>query len=400
MDFHDRNITVCILNVLVLFSTFLIRFVMPVQTPHHRGAISNPDGRFERHRRDRIDDGWHSGTYGAVTEDTGNGTPQCDGDGESPPLPTVVTTDHARTVITRNSSPDIPFDRSINPYRGCEHGCIYCFARPSHGYLGLSSGIDFETRLFAKPDAPALLDRELRQPGYRCQPIAIGTNTDPYQPVERRLGIMRGILEILAAFHHPVTITTKSALILRDIDILAAMAKNGLVSVTLSITTLDRPLARRLEPRAAVPEKRLETLGALAAASIPAGVSVAPLIPGLTDHEMERILEAATGRGANSASWLLLRLPLEVAPLFDQWLAHHFPDRRDRVLNLLRQCRGGRLNDPRFGQRFSGSGSYHAMLSGRFRIATERLRLGSRPELRTDLFRPPPRQGDQLSLFG
>jgi len=260
--------------------------------------------------------------------------------------------------------------------------------------------LDFETRLFAKPEAGALLDQELRHPGYRCQPIAIGTNTDPYQPVERQAAIMRAILTVLAAFAHPVTITTKSALILRDRDILTDLARRRLVSVTVSITTLDRDLARRLEPRAAVPAARLATLQALAEAGIPVAVNVAPVIPGLTDPELETILEAAVKHGATAASWLLLRLPYEVGDLFTDWLALHAPHRRDRVLSLLRQCRGGRLNDPRFGHRFAAQGPFAAMLRDRFRIASRKLGLADRPILRTDLFRLPPRPGDQLSLFG
>jgi DNA repair photolyase len=359
----------------------MVSFVMADPPRTQRGAPSNPDGRFERHRREEVDDGWWR-------ED------------DLPPLKTTLEPDRARSVITRNQSPDIPFDRSINPYRGCEHGCIYCYARPTHAYLGLSPGLDFETRLFAKPEAGVLLDQELRRPGYRCQPIAIGTNTDPYQPVERRAGIMRAILGVLAAFAHPVTITTKSALILRDRDILADMARRRLVSVTVSITTLDRDLARRLEPRAAVPAARLATLKGLADAGIPVAVNVAPVIPGLTDSEMEAILDAAAGNGATAASWLLLRLPFEVSDLFSDWLALHAPNRRDRVLTLLRQCRGGRLNDPRFGHRFAAQGPFAAMLRDRFRIASRKLGLVDRPILRTDLFRPPPRPGDQLSLFG
>jgi len=359
----------------------MLSFAMADHPQAHRGAPSNPDGRFERHCREEVDDGWWR-------------------DDDLPPLKTTLEPDRARSVITRNQSPDIPFDRSINPYRGCEHGCIYCYARPTHAYLGLSPGLDFETRLFAKPEAGALLDQELRHPGYRCQPIAIGTNTDPYQPVERQAAIMRAILTVLAAFAHPVTITTKSALILRDRDILTDLARRRLVSVTVSITTLDRDLARRLEPRAAVPAARLATLQALAEAGIPVAVNVAPVIPGLTDPELETILEAAVKHGATAASWLLLRLPYEVGDLFTDWLALHAPHRRDRVLSLLRQCRGGRLNDPRFGHRFAAQGPFAAMLRDRFRIASRKLGLADRPILRTDLFRLPPRPGDQLSLFG
>lgn len=348
----------------------------------HRGSASNPDGRFKRHRRDAIDDGWWQ-------------------DDDLPPLKTTLTREHARRIITANDSPDIPFTQSINPYRGCEHGCIYCYARPSHAYLGLSSGLDFETKLFAKPDAAALLERELRRTGYRCQTIAIGTNTDPYQPIERRQRIMRSILEVLRVFRHPVCITTKSALVVRDIDLLAPMAAEGLASVALSITTLDRDLARRLEPRAAVPAQRLAAIRALAAAKIPVAVSVAPVIPGLTDHEMERILETAAAHGAGSASWTLLRLPFEIKELFDQWLAQHTPGRRTHVLVLLRDLRQGKLSDATFGRRFTGGGPLSALLNDRFHLALRRLGLSERPPrlLRTDLFAAPPRRGDQMTLF-
>ena len=346
-----------------------------------RGALANPDGRFETHRRQSEDDGWWR-------ED------------DLPPLATTVTEDSSRTIIATNDSPDIPFSQSINPYRGCEHGCVYCYARPTHAYLGLSAGLDFETRLFAKPDAALLLEVALRRPGYRCQTIAIGTNTDPYQPIERQRRIMRGVLEVLAAFRHPVTITTKSALVVRDIDLLSPMAAQGLVSVALSVTTLDPDLARRLEPRAATPARRLAAVAALAEAGVPTAVMVAPVIPALTDHEMERILAAAAERGASSAAWILLRLPFETKELFEDWLAHHQPDRRSHVLSLLRQSRGGRLNDPRFGRRFAGSGPHAELLAQRFRLAARKLGLDRpRPPLRTDLFAPPPQPGDQLQLF-
>ena len=355
---------------------------MPRSSTPHRGTASNPGGRFERHTNEAFDDGWWQ-------------------DDDLPPLRTTVAEDSTRTIIARNDSPDIGFDRSINPYRGCEHGCTYCFARPSHSYLGLSPGLDFETRLFAKPNAPALLEAELRNPRYRCQPIAIGTNTDPYQPIERQRRIMRGILEVLAAYRHPVSITTKSALVARDIDVLAPMAAQGLASVMISVTTLDRDLARRLEPRAAVPSQRLAAIGALSAAGIPTAVNVAPVIPALTDHEMETILAEAAQRGATGAGWILVRLPYEVKDLFDDWLAQHAPGRRDHVLSLLRQSRRGRLNDPSFGGRFRGEGPYADLLAQRFRIAISRLGLtgASRPPLRCDLFTRPPRPGDQMKLF-
>ncbi len=339
-----------------------------------RGIAANPEGRFEAWRREAVDDGW--GSLDDLALD--------------PPPPTEVHIDRARRVISRNDSPDVPFAQSINPYRGCEHGCVYCYARPTHNYLGLSSGLDFETRIFAKPDAPERLREELSRPGYRCRPIALGTNTDVYQPVERRLRITRRILELLAACRHPLGIVTKSALVLRDLDILAPMAAEGLASVTVSITTLDPALARRMEPRAAAPHRRFEVLRMLAEAGVPCGVLVAPVIPGLTDHEMERILERAAAAGATAASYVLLRLPHDLAELFDGWLAGHYPQRRARVLALLRECRDGRLDDPAFGRRMSGRGTYAELLGQRFRNACRRLRLGGRTlPGRSDLFRPP-----------
>lgn len=351
--------------------------------PHHRGAPSNPDGRFERHRQEAFDDGWWHD------------------DDNLAPLATTLGHDHARRIITTNESPDIPFEQSINPYRGCEHGCVYCYARPSHAYLGLSPGLDFETRLFAKPNAAALLGTELRRREYRCRPIAIGTNTDPYQPIERRQRIMRSILDVLSDFRHPVSITTKSAMVVRDIDILSAMAADGLVSVAISLTTLDRDTARRLEPRAAVPLRRLAAIRALTDAGIPTAVSVAPVIPGLTDHELERLLEAAATHGAQSASWTLLRLPRETRELFERWLDHHHPDRRTHVLSLIRQHRRGQLNDAAFGKRFTGEGPWSALLERRFHMACRRFGLSCRHlgPLRTDLFAPPPRPGEQMTLF-
>ena len=293
-----------------------------------RGAVSNRSGRYEPAQRLRIDDGWD--TAGAD---------------EAPPLRTTVALDASRSVIARNDSPDVGFDQSINPYRGCEHGCVYCFARPTHAYLGLSPGLDFETRLFAKPDAPALLRRELANPRYRPSTIAMGTNTDPYQPTERRLMITRGILEVLAAHEHPVTIVTKSALVLRDLDILAPLAAKGLASVGVSVTTLDGALARTMEPRASTPARRLAALAGLVAAGVPARVMVAPVIPALTDHELEAIIERAAAVGVRQASYILLRLPLEIKDLFGEWLAAHAPDRAAHVLNRMRAMRGGRLYD-------------------------------------------------------
>ena len=346
-----------------------------------RGALDNAVGRFETHDRQAEADAWWQE--------------------EPPPLKTKVIPDASRTIINRNGSPDIPFDQSINPYRGCEHGCVYCFARPGHAYLGLSSGIDFETRLFVKPDAARLLEVALRKPGYRCSPIAIGTNTDPYQPIEREHRVMRGILEVLAAFRHPVSIVTKSALVARDVDILGAMAADRLAGVGVSITSLDGDLARRLEPRAPTPKRRLETIMALAKAGVPVRVMAAPMIPGLNDHEMERILAAAAEAGATAASWIHVRLPHDVKALFEQWLEHHRPDRKDKVLSLIRQIRGGRLNDPNFGSRFRGSGPVAEMMEQRFRLAITKLGMAERriQPLRTDLFAPPPKKGDQLSLL-
>ncbi len=349
----------------------------------HRGTTANPPCRYDRLRPEPVDDGWSR-----------------DGDEDLPPLPTTVSADASRSIITRNDSPDVPFDRSINPYRGCEHGCIYCFARPSHAYLGLSPGLDFETRLFAKPDAARLLEKELRKPSYRCATIAIGTNTDPYQPIERRLRVMRSVLEVLRDFRHPVMITTKSALVLRDMDILAPMAAAGLPAVALSVTTLDRDLSRILEPRASVPAKRLEAVHRLAVAGVPVTVMVAPVIPFVTDHEFEHILAAAKNHGAVAASYILLRLPFELKELFEGWLDEHMPHRKERVLNAIRAARGGKLYDATHGTRYTGTGTEAELLANRFRAATKRLGLaGARPGLDTSRFRPPPRAGDQLSLL-
>jgi DNA repair photolyase len=352
--------------------------------PAKRGAQTNPACRYDGERREAVDDGWEVGA-----------------DDPPPPLATEIAEDASRTILTRNRSPDLPFDRSINPYRGCEHGCIYCFARPSHAMLGLSPGLDFESRLFVKPRAAELLAAELRRPSYRPAPIAIGTNTDPYQPIEGRYRIMRACLEVLADFNHPVTITTKGHGITRDIDLLAPMAAKGLAAVGISVTTLDRSLCRVLEPRAAVPERRLDAIGRLSAAGIPTTVLVAPVIPALTDHELERILEAGRQAGADSAAWILLRLPGEVAGLFEEWLATHRPDRAGRILSLIRQARDGHLYRAEFGRRMTGDGPVAEMLERRFRLAVRRLGLAERrpAPLRTDLFRPPPRAGDQLSLW-
>jgi DNA repair photolyase len=346
-----------------------------------RGATINPDGRFERERREDADDGW--GTLG-----------------ELPPFRTTVSVEKPRTIITRNDSPDISFDRSINPYRGCEHGCVYCFARPSHAYLGLSPGLDFETQLTAKPDAAALLAKELSAPGYRPQSMAIGTNTDAYQPIERRLRIMREVLEVLARFNHPVGIVTKSALVQRDIDLLAPMAAKGLAKVAVSVTTLDPKLARTMEPRAASPAKRLETIRRLSDAGIPVTVLVAPVIPAVNDSEIERILDAAHAQGAREAGYVLLRLPLEVKDLMRDWLMTHYPDKLRHVMSLVRSTRGGKDYDPSWGQRQVGSGPFAWLIGRRFELAAERLGFNrSRTRLRTDLFSAPRSGPEQLSLL-
>ncbi|QND49699.1 PA0069 family radical SAM protein [Rhizobium lusitanum] len=346
-----------------------------------RGAGLNPSGRFEPMQRETFDDGWQT------LEDL-------------PPFKTEVQIEKPRTAITRNESPDIPFDRSINPYRGCEHGCIYCFARPTHAYMGLSAGLDFEAKLFAKPDAAKLLERELAKPGYKPRVIAIGTNTDPYQPIEKEWRIMRQILEVLNKANHPVAIVTKSALVMRDIDILKEMAAKNLVRVGLSVTTLDRKLARTMEPRAATPQRRLEAIKALSDAGIQTAIMVAPIIPALNDHEIERILDAGKAAGAMEASYVILRLPLEVSPLFRDWLLQHYPDRYRHVMSLIRSMRGGKDYDADFSKRMKGAGPYAWQISRRFEMATRRLELTRRNiALRDDLFVPPDGSGVQLSLL-
>ncbi|AOZ69071.1 radical SAM protein [Rhodobacter xanthinilyticus] len=353
----------------------------PRQRLKARGAARNPVGRFEPYARLVEDDGWEIAEEEAL-------------------LRTEVTIERPRSVITRNSSPDIPFDRSINPYRGCEHGCIYCFARPSHGYLGLSAGLDFETRLVARPEAPEVLARELGRAGYAPAPLAIGTNTDPYQPIEAKYAVMRGILEVLSAFNHPVTITTRGALILRDLDILADLAARKLVHVGISVPTLDEALSRKMDPRAPSPATRIKMIRELARAGVPVRVMAAPVIPGLTDHELERILTEARRAGARAAAMLLLRLPNEVAPLFQDWLEREMPARAERVLNAIAALRGGELNDPRFKTRMTGEGVEADLLAQRFAVSCRRLgfarELGA---LDTARFAPPPRAGDQLELF-
>jgi DNA repair photolyase len=346
-----------------------------------RGALTNASGRYEPLAKIAFDDGWRT------LEDL-------------PPFKTTVTEERARKIITRNDSPDISFDRSINPYRGCEHGCVYCFARPTHAYMGLSPGLDFESRLFVKPDAPELLERELSAPGYQPRVIAIGTNTDPYQPIERRYEVMRRILEVLDRANHPVGIVTKSALVQRDIDILAGMAQRNLVKVAVSVTTLDARIARAMEPRAATPLRRLETLRRLSQAGVPCSVMVAPVIPALNDAEIERILDAASVAGVKEAGYVLLRLPLEVRDLFREWLMANFPDRYRHVFALIREMRGGKDYDSTWGRRMKGSGPHAWMIGRRFEIACERLGLNrTKTKLSTDLFRSPRPQPEQLSLF-
>jgi DNA repair photolyase len=346
-----------------------------------RAAGSNATNRFEPYSRERIDDGWEPEEDLAV-------------------LRTEVREERPRKVITRNTSPDISFDRSINPYRGCEHGCIYCFARPSHAYLGISPGLDFETRLVARPAAPEVLRAELLARGYAPAPIAIGTNTDPYQPIEKERRIMRGILEVLAAFNHPVAIVTKGALIERDIDLLAPMAEKGLVRVGISVTTLDPTLCRLLEPRAPAPARRLATVRRLSEAGIAVRLMVSPVLPALTDHEIEAIVAAGAEAGARAASSIVLRLPREVAPLFRDWLETHVPDRAERVMGRVRELHGGRDYDPEWGRRMRGQGPWAELIRARFDLALRRHGLDrTLPALRTDLFHPPSRSGDQLALF-
>ncbi len=358
---------------------------IPKEQRRGRGATKNPEGRFEIAARDFIDDGWHHMAQGEETES---------------PV-TTITTEFPKTIISRNSSPDLPFDRSINPYRGCEHGCIYCYARPSHAYMNLSAGLDFERLLFAKPNAPELLAREIARPSYKCAPIALGTNTDPYQPIERRLAITRQVIELLGQARHPFTITTKSNLVLRDIDLLAKLAKDDLVAVGISVTTLDRRLARLMEPRATAPHKRLAASEALAAAGVRTFVQASPMIPGLNDQELEEILTAAREKGATNASCILLRLPWDVAELFESWLQEHFPDRAARVMSLVRSTREGKNYDAAFSQRMVGSGPYAKLIGNRFQLACKRLGFErhGKYNLRSDLFIPPGRDWRQMDLF-
>jgi DNA repair photolyase len=363
-------------------TTGLLGVAVEFERRRGRGAQTNASGRYEQIARIAFDDGWRSLD-------------------ELPPFKTQVTTDATRKIITRNDSPDIGFDRSINPYRGCEHGCIYCFARPTHAYLGLSPGLDFESKLFVKPEAAELLEKELSAPNYEPKVIAIGTNTDPYQPIERRYQVMRRILEVLDKAGHPVGIVTKSALVLRDLDILARMAERNLARVALSVTTLDAELARKMEPRAATPMRRLETLRRLSQAGVPTTVMVAPIIPALTDNETERILEAAVTAGVQSAGYVILRLPLEVRDLFKEWLTANYPDRASHVFKLVRDMRGGKDYDSTWSKRMKGVGPYAWMIGRRFEVACQKLGLNKeKARLTTEHFRAPKPGAEQLSLFG
>ena len=346
-----------------------------------RGAAHRPAGRFEPYQTQREDDGW-----------------------DRPPdetlLRTEITLEQPRTIITRNQSPDVPFDRSINPYRGCEHGCIYCFARPSHAYLGLSPGLDFETRITAKPDAPRLLAAEIGKRGYAVAPIAFGTNTDPYQPAEAKLRIMRGCLQVLHDWNHPVSLVTRGQTVLRDLDLIGAMAARGQIFVGVSLTTLDAKLARQMEPRAPAPATRLKMIRALSDAGVRVRLMCSPIIPGLTDHEIEAILTAARQAGAATASMIPIRLPLEVAPLFRDWLDRHHPGRAAHVMGRIQAMRGGKDNDPRFGTRMRGEGVEADLMHRRFKVARQRLGFETdSPALDASQFAPPPRAGDQLALF-
>jgi DNA repair photolyase len=354
---------------------------VPREARPGRGAASNRVGRFEPYARVAVDDGWDERDQAGV-------------------LRTQVAIERPRSVITRNTSPDVPFDRSINPYRGCEHGCIYCFARPSHAFLGLSPGLDFETRLVARPAAPRVLAAELARKGYKPAPIALGTNTDPYQPIEKKLRIMRGILETLRDFGHPVTVVTKGALVERDADVLGELGRAGLARAGISVTTLDRDLARRMEPRAAAPERRLRMIRTLSEAGCPVRVMIAPVIPGLNEHEIERVLAAAKEAGAVAAGYVALRLPREVAGLFRDWLADAYPGRAAKVMNQVRELHGGRDYDPTWGKRMKGEGVRAELIGRRFAAARARLGLDTDvPPLRCDLFRAPAASERQLRLL-
>ena len=362
---------------------------VPPMARKGRGATINPPNRFDAQSSAPFDDGWET-----LTADFA----------DLPPLPTTLIRDASRTVISYNQSPDIGFDRAVNPYRGCEHGCVYCYARPSHAYLGYSPGLDFETKLLFKPDVGELLERELRKPGYVARPLALGSNTDPYQPIDRTLKLTRAVLEVLDRFNHPLTIVTKSAGVLRDIDILQGMAKRNLVRVCLSVTTLDPALARKMEPRANTPARRLQAIAELTKAGIPTGVLAAPMIPALNDAEMERILEASASSGARWGGYVLLRLPHELKQIFEDWLHAHVPDRARHVLELIRETRAGGLNDAKFGKRFSGTGVYADLLAQRFSRAARQFGLDGRSELNSSRFAVPAARGNgfseaQLTLF-
>ena len=357
---------------------------MQPQSPHSgRGASSNPEGRFSERQNEAVDDGWEK-----ELEDR-------------PRLETEIRAESARSIISRNQSPDVPFEQSINAYRGCEHGCVYCFARPSHSYLDLSPGLDFETRLFHKENAVELLEDELRRPGYRPRPIVLGINTDAYQPIERELYLTRRLLELLAEYRHPVSLLTKGATILRDLDILADLARDNLVSASVSITTLEDDLKRTLEPRTASPAARLRIVRALREIGIQPGVMVAPVIPAINDHEIEKILKASAEAGATRAGYVVLRLPHELKGLFREWLETHYTDRASHVMSLVRQLHGGRDYDPAFGRRQTGAGQVADLIRWRFKIARKRYGLDrdDRPPLHTSLFRVPVRTGDQLGLW-
>lgn len=346
-----------------------------------RASCSRPDARFVEHQREHFDDGWSAEAEQTVSA-------------------TQVFVDAARSIIARNQSPDVPFDRSINPYRGCEHGCVYCFARPTHAYLDLSPGIDFETKIFSKPNAAKLLEQELAKPSYRAAPIALGVNTDAYQPIERKLQITRQLLEVLKAHQHPVSIITKSSLIERDLDLLAPMAAAGLAEVVISVTTLNHELSRRMEPRAAAPTRRVQTIRNLTDAGVSVGVLFAPVIPALNDSEMETILNAVQAAGARYAGYVMLRLPHELKDLFTEWLQHHYPLKAERVLGVLRELRGGKINTSTFGERMTGTGEYARLFSQRFKLACKKLGLNQAElGLNSDLFKVPEKSGDQFSLF-
>ena len=352
--------------------------------PHQmrgRGARNNDTGRFEKNSAAFFDDGWESLA-------------------ELPPLKTTIFEEHPKSIIARNQSPDISFDRSINPYRGCEHGCVYCYARPTHAYMGLSPGLDFESKLFIKPNAAALLREELTAPNYTASTIALGANTDPYQPIERTYRITRSVLEVLSEFNHPVGIVTKSALVLRDLDILTSMAQRGLVKVAISLTTLDRKLARAMEPRASTPAKRLEALRILSAAGVPTVMMMGPVIPAVNDMEIEAVLKSAAMAGVKEAGYTMLRLPLEVKDIFKEWLMTEMPDRASKVMSLVKSVRGGKENDATFGRRMSGTGPYAWTIGRRFQMTAERLGINvKRLKLATDLFQRPPQPGEQLTLI-